>query len=489
MKEHPQLSVPEALARLQMLKQMTPVQPPAGPQLALPAQMLTSGVGQPLFAAAAAQHAASKHDREFFCGNVPPDATSADMADFLGAAIAHLAEKTHRKCHSSPVINAWLSGDGHVAFVEARDAKTCSMALELDGLTLQGYTLKIGRPHDDPTAAGETQKTITDQQEGAITSGGPATPVMPVVDAMTANALASAFISVDNVPRHLTAVDIAEALLLPLGPLARLNILRDAEGKSKGTIIAKYAQEKPATAAAIDLLSGLRLGDEILAAHRVPAQAVDILLAPAKRELIPVPAHDPTAASAVLCLRNVANDDDLRDDQLFAELHDEILEECAAYANVESIVVPRVQVSSTTKKIITKLNKERCSGLGLVFVEFHTSDDATKARDALLARSFDQDDLDVHFYPRDLFKKKIFHSDPLPIDYLANSGPPAAVDQPAAAVSETVAATTTTSTEPIILPPPPPPPPSPPPVPEPVVDPPPLQPPPPVPEIIMEDMD
>ncbi len=60
----------------------------------------------------------------------------------LNAALSSL----HPDKKEDPVISAWISSDGHYAFVEFRSAEEANKGLELDKITIMGQTLKVGRP-------------------------------------------------------------------------------------------------------------------------------------------------------------------------------------------------------------------------------------------------------------------------------------------------------------------------------------------------------
>ncbi len=66
------------------------------------------------------------------------------MADFINAIMKQLGLST------SPVgcvVTAWISTDGHYAFVEFRTVEETLSALQyLNGLQVGAHTLKVGRP-------------------------------------------------------------------------------------------------------------------------------------------------------------------------------------------------------------------------------------------------------------------------------------------------------------------------------------------------------
>ena len=46
----------------------------------------------------------------------------------------------------NPVVSAWISSDGHYAFVEFRTADEANHGFKLQAMNIQGSEIKIGRP-------------------------------------------------------------------------------------------------------------------------------------------------------------------------------------------------------------------------------------------------------------------------------------------------------------------------------------------------------
>jgi splicing factor U2AF subunit len=60
----------------------------------------------------------------------------------LNAALSSL----HPGEREDPIISAWISSDGHYAFVEFRSAEEANKGLDLDKLNIMGQVIKVGRP-------------------------------------------------------------------------------------------------------------------------------------------------------------------------------------------------------------------------------------------------------------------------------------------------------------------------------------------------------
>lgn len=74
---------------------------------------------------------------------MPPGITVPQLAEFLNAAMKQLGLAKDL----SSVVTAWVSPDGHYAFVELRSVEEATAALSyLNGIQVGVYSLKIGRP-------------------------------------------------------------------------------------------------------------------------------------------------------------------------------------------------------------------------------------------------------------------------------------------------------------------------------------------------------
>lgn len=103
-----------------------------------------------------------------------------------------------------------------------------------------------------------------------------------------------------------------------------------------------------AAIASVTGLNGISLGEFRLSLQRVPQAMVSMLLQPvvskapeAKNPLVEMP---PTAA---LQLCNMVAAEDLRDDELYLELMEDVADECNSHGTVRSIAIPRPMDSAT----------------------------------------------------------------------------------------------------------------------------------------------
>ena len=82
----------------------------------------------------------------------------------------------------------------------------------------------------------------------------------------------------------------------------------------------------------------------------------------------------PGMPTEVLCLLNMVTEDELRDEEEYEDILEDIREECSKYGEVRSLEIPR------------PLPGVDVPGVGKVFVEFTSDGDCQKAQHALSGR-------------------------------------------------------------------------------------------------------
>lgn len=108
--------------------------------------------------------AATKPARELYVGNLPTNITGPQLQEFMSTIIQQVGLTTQP---GNPIVNTWLSADGHFAFCEMRTVEECNLALLLNQLPLLGQPLKFGRPKSYvgppqplPTVSARTQTAL-----------------------------------------------------------------------------------------------------------------------------------------------------------------------------------------------------------------------------------------------------------------------------------------------------------------------------------------
>jgi hypothetical protein len=155
-------------------------------------------------------------------------------------------------------------------------------------------------------------------------------------------------------------------LVSPSQQIKCFNLIADGMGIAK-TQTAVLEYEAPSSAAAaVSGLSGVHLGEARLSLQSVPQAMAALLLLPSANRAAPLPAapypaRPPAPAPAkanpllrmpptpALQLDHMVGEDALRDDELYAELMEDVADECNSHGTVRSIVIPRPADATTVE--------------------------------------------------------------------------------------------------------------------------------------------
>lgn len=88
----------------------------------------------------------NKAERQLYVGNIPQDIKSEELVDILNESLKRLGKKAGIFQNGNPVLGAWISGDGHYAFVDFRTADEATQGFVLQQVQIKGSYLKVGRP-------------------------------------------------------------------------------------------------------------------------------------------------------------------------------------------------------------------------------------------------------------------------------------------------------------------------------------------------------
>jgi splicing factor U2AF subunit len=207
---------------------------------------------------------------------------------------------------------------------------------------------------------------------------------------------------VGGLPYYLNEPQVRE-LLEAFGPLRALDMIRDKDtGNSKGYAFCVYA-DPAVTDMACAGLNGMAMGDKTLTVRRASAmgqpkvgeapltaaqQAVamqmmaggglppgmDIAAAMLAAGVVPGP-----APTHVVVLDNVVSADELRDDAEFAEIEEDMRDECGKFGEVLALRIPRPAADA---------GAAAPAGVGRVYVRYAQLDQSARARAALHGRKF-----------------------------------------------------------------------------------------------------
>lgn len=227
---------------------------------------------------------------------------------------------------------------------------------------------------------------------------------------------------------------------MSFGQLRAFNLVKDtATGLSKGYAFCEYADvtvtdqvnfslfsmlkqhrlRNPTFFQAISGLNGMQLGDKKIIIQRASVGAKNAAAYAQMPVQIQVPGFNLAAGPGqptevcllyiligatnlfksvqVLTLLNMVTEDELRDDEEYEEIVDDIREECNRYGSVRTIEIPRPMEGN-----------EDAPGVGKIFVEFNSVSDCVKAQQALTGRKFANRIVVTSFYDPERYHRRDF---------------------------------------------------------------------------------
>ena len=209
---------------------------------------------------------------------------------------------------------------------------------------------------------------------------------------------------VGGLPYYLNEAQVRE-LLEAFGPLRALDMIRDKDtGNSKGYAFCVYA-DPAVTDMACAGLNGMAMGDKTLTVRRASAMGqpkVDLppMLAVQQAAAMQLlagggfPGASATDATCVVVLENAVSVDELCDDAEFAEIEEDMREECSKYGEVVALRIPRPAGNAEAPPV---------AGLGRVYVRYARLEQAARARASLHGRKFGGNAVIAAFYDETRF--------------------------------------------------------------------------------------
>lgn len=326
----------------------------------------------------------NKIDRELYVGNLPSGLSSEQLMDFLNQTMKtmDLVVGVIFMQPGDPVLSAWISNDGHYAFIEFRSIEETRAGYALNNISLMGQPLKVGRPN---TYAGNQPPVVT----GLQALGASAVGLNRVTEDMASKILGGkGRLIITGLP-HGQTVDEIKHLLEEYGKLRSLEMPRDPiTGLTKGYAVFDYEED---SALAEILQQGMiRVSGCQAKVARVGKESL------AQAFLPPIPDFDNRAkfSSRILVLKNMVRITDLENDEDYDDIHEDVLEECKKHGRVVSIVIPRPGTHT--------------SGIGKIFVEFSSVEEANRAKTLLEGMKFNEKKVECAFHPEELFFQSNF---------------------------------------------------------------------------------
>ncbi|KAL4242435.1 Splicing factor U2AF subunit [Abortiporus biennis] len=322
----------------------------------------------------------SRQSRRLYIGSITPDINEQNLADFFNSKMKEMNIGTGAA--GNPVLAVQCNYEKNYAFVEFRSAEDATAAMAFDGIIFINGPLKIRRPKD----------------YGGPDSIGPSMHVPGVVSTNVPDSINKIFVG--GLPMYLNEEQVME-LLKSFGDLKAFNLVREnGNGPSKGFAFFEYV-DPSVTDVAIQSLSGMELGDKYLVVQRASVGAKPGQPPIPGYENVPeipqpiLPATDVQEDARILLMLNMVVPEELNDDQEYADIYEDVKEECSKYGEVLDLRIPRPVKKDKTKwgesgvdNAIAAQRADEAAGVGRVYVKFVHPDSAKAALKALAGRSF-----------------------------------------------------------------------------------------------------
>jgi len=311
----------------------------------------------------------TRHARRLYVGNIPSNVSEDEIHKYFTDVLTRALEKP---MEGGPVVSVYLNPDRNFAFVELRSVALTTAAMQLDGISYGDIQLKIRRP--------------SDYNAGAVS---PDNSVEPVHLNLSAIGLVSNTVQESpnkiffgGLPYHLSEDQVKE-LLSAFGQLKSLYLVKEpGSANSKGYAFCEY-MDPSATQQAIDGLNGMSLGDKTITIRR--AMPADTMGLPHMASLQQGVADQMSqlgvsssgsgnqrSSTNVLVLLNMVGEEDLKDEDEYKEILEDVEQECRQFGDLLSIVIPRLGEP----------------GVGKVFLHYANVEQANRAANALSGRQF-----------------------------------------------------------------------------------------------------
>ncbi|KAB1226179.1 Splicing factor U2af large subunit B [Morella rubra] len=333
---------------------------------------------------------ATRHARRVYVGGLPPTANEQSVATFFSHVMAAIGGNTAGP--GDAVVNVYINHEKKFAFVEMRSVEEASNAMALDGIIFEGAPVKVRRPSDyNPSLAATLGPSQPNPNLNLAAVG--------LTPGSAGGLEGPDRIFVGGLPYYFTETQIRE-LLETFGPLRGFDLVKDREtGNSKGYAFCVY-QDLSVTDIACAALNGIKMGDKTLTVRRAnqganqpkPEQENVLLHAQQQIALQKLILQPGAVATKVVCLTQVVSPDELKDDDDYQDILEDMREECGKFGSLVNVVIPR-----------PNLNGEPSPGVGKVFLEYADIDGSSKARSGLNGRKFGGNQVMAVFYPENKF--------------------------------------------------------------------------------------
>lgn len=334
---------------------------------------------------------AHRQARRLYVGNITYEASEQALVQFFNKQMLHLKLGTEP---GEPAVSAQVNPDKGYAFVEFRHPEEATNAMSFDGIVFQNQSLKLRRPKD--YIGPDVRPSSSIHVPGVISTNVP--------DSINK-------IFVGGLPTYLTDEQVID-LLQAFGELRAFNLVKESgTGASKGFAFCEYV-DVGLTDLACQGLNGMQIEDRSLVVQRASVgsdkKALTITATGPSSSGLELTnsmqkfagnggdAGEPTSCMVML---NMVTPEELQNDEEYADIVEDIREECTKYGAVTDVRIPRPAKESKGAAAHSwkrtqggeeqrEQQKGEREGVGRVYVRYEAVNECSQALKAIAGRQF-----------------------------------------------------------------------------------------------------
>ncbi|KAH6898397.1 hypothetical protein B0T10DRAFT_472513 [Thelonectria olida] len=326
----------------------------------------------------------SRQAKRLLVSKIPSGTTEESLMSFFNLQLNGLNVIES----ADPCTHCQFSNDKSFAVLEFRNAADTTVALALDGISMEAEDAANGTNGE---SRGLEIRRPRDYVVQAVTEDVAFNPeVISNIVPDTVNKL-----SITNIPNFLTEDQVME-LLAAFGKPKSFVLVKDRHTEeSRGIAFAEYQDPSKANAPALDTLNGMDVGGKklkVVKASIGPTQVANFDVGITAISGLASQTTNDIETSRVLQLLNMVTAEELMDIDDFEEICEDVREECSKFGTIVDMKIPRPTGGS-----------RQSAGVGKIFVKFDTTESTTKALKSLAGRKFADRTVVTTYFPEENF--------------------------------------------------------------------------------------
>ncbi|KAK0763178.1 hypothetical protein N5P37_004163 [Trichoderma harzianum] len=291
---------------------------------------------------------------------------------------------------SDPCVLCQFSQDKAFAVLEFRNASDATVALALDGITMEADDAQNG------TANGGNHGLNIRRPKDYVM---PALPdEMPYDPEVISNVVPDTVhkLCITNIPSFLSEDQVIELLAAFGKPKAFVLVKDRSTEESRGIAFTEYLEPSTANEPALNSLNGMDVGGKKLKVTKAsigPTQVANFDVGITAISGLASQTSNDIERSSVIQLLNMVTPEELLDNDDYEEICEDVQDECSKFGKVVELKVPRPSGGS-----------RQSTGVGKIYVKFDSEESATKALTALAGRKFADRTVVSTYFPEENFE-------------------------------------------------------------------------------------